>query len=77
MALEAEIIGPVTLFLSIVAIVWLALHFRNQKAKILAAGGGDYKRLAEEAVRGQQILLDEIKTMNATLREIEKLLREV
>lgn len=72
-----DIVVPIVIFGSIVAIVWLALHFRTQKARIVASGGGDYKRLAEEAVRGQQILLEEVKTMNAHLREIEKLLREV
>lgn len=72
-----EVIILITLFLSIVAIVGLSLHFRNEKAKVLAGGGGEYKRLAEEAVRGQQILLEEVRAMNAHLREIEKLLREV
>lgn len=74
---EEDIVIPLIIFSAIVAIVWLALHFRTQKAKVLAGGGGDYRRLAEEAVRGQQVLLEEVKAMNAHLREIEKLLREV
>lgn len=74
---EEDIYIAFIIFGSIVGIVWLALHFRTQKARLLADGGGDYKRLAEEAVRGQQVLLEEVRAMNVHLREIEKLLREV
>lgn len=71
-----EILIPISFFAMIVAIVGLTMHFRTQRARHLT-GGDDYRRLAEEAVRGQQVLLDEMKAMNASLREIEKLLREV
>lgn len=62
--------------LSFAAIIGIAivLFFRNQRAKYQ---GGDYQRLAEEAVRGQRVLLDEMQRMNQTLKEIERLLKEV
>lgn len=68
---------PMVLFVCIVAALGLALYFRNEKAKIVSGGGAEYRQLAEEAVRGQRVLLEEVKAMNASLREIEKLLREV
>jgi hypothetical protein len=68
---------PLAFFAAIVVIVWLVMHYRTQRAKYAAAGGGDYKRLADEALRGQRVLLDEVQRMNATLKEIERLLREV
>lgn len=66
---------PSVFFLSIVASIAIVMYFRNERAKV--AGGGDYQKLAEEAVRGQRVLLDEMQRMNATLKEIERLLREV
>jgi Mg2+ and Co2+ transporter CorA len=66
---------PIAGMLMVVAIVGLSLYFRAQRAKY--AGGGDYQRLADEAVRGQRLLLDEVQRMNQTLKEIERLLREV
>ena len=75
MADPADIAVPVTFFVMIVAIVGLVMYFRAQRARY--TGGGDYQKLAEEAVRGQRLLLDEFQRMNATLKEIERLLREV
>ena len=66
---------PIAFFFAIVAAIAIIMYFRTQRAKF--SGGGDYHRLAEEAVRGQRVLLEEIQRMNTTLKEIERLLREV
>jgi len=66
---------PIALFGMVVAIVGLVLYYRNERLK--HSGGGDYQKLAEEALRGQRVLLEEIQRMNTTLKEIERLLREV
>lgn len=66
---------PTVFFATIVLSIGIVMYFRNERAKV--TGGGDYQRLAEEAVRGQRVLLDEMQRMNATLKEIERLLREV
>ncbi|MHB8605809.1 MAG: hypothetical protein ACYDCK_11195 [Thermoplasmatota archaeon] len=61
----------------VVALVAIIMYYRNERVKHESTGGGDYRRLAESAVASQKILLDEIQKMNATLHEIERLLREV
>lgn len=71
------IIGPAVFFSAIVAIVGIVMYFRTQRARAESEGGGEYKRLAEEAVRTQRTLLEETQRMNQTLKEIERLLREV
>lgn len=68
---------PIVMFLTIPLIVGVVMYYRTQRAKAEAEGGGAYRQLAEEAVRGQRALLDEIQRMNTTLKEIERLLREV
>lgn len=72
-----EVWIPIVMFLSIVLAIGVVMYFRTERAKAMTAGGGDYQRLAEEAVRGQRVLLEEMQRMNATLKEIERLLREV
>lgn len=72
-----EILIPIAFFLAIVASIFVVMHFRTEREKVRASGGAEYKRLAEEAVQAQKTLLDEVQRMNATLREIERLLREV
>jgi hypothetical protein len=59
------------------AIIGLVLYYRHERVKVQATGGGDYHKLADEAVRGQRLVLEEVQRMNATLKEIERLLREV
>ena len=76
MALEGEWI-PIIFFICVVVAIGVVMYFRTQRATAIAAGGGDYQRLAEEAVRGQRVLLEEMQRMNTTLKEIERLLREV
>lgn len=66
---------PVAFFFAVVASIAIVMYYRTERAKV--AGGGDYQKLAEEAVRGQRVLLDEMQRMNSTLKEIERLLREV
>ena len=66
---------PIVMFLTIGAIVIAAMYFRNQRLQ--HGGGGDYRRLAEEATRGQKALLEQMREMNQSLSEIERLLREV
>lgn len=68
---------PMVFFIAIVAAIGVVMHFRNEREKVRAAGGAEYRKLAEEAVASQKTLLDEVQRMNATLREIERLLREV
>jgi len=74
---DVGILIPIALFLCVVIAIGLVMYFRTERAKAVAAGGGDYQRLAEEAVRGQRVLLDEMQRMNTTLKEIERLLKEV
>lgn len=70
-----EVWIPIIFFICIVAAIAVVMYFRTQRAAL--TGGGDYQRLAEEAVRGQRVLLEEMQRMNATLKEIERLLKEV
>lgn len=72
---DVEILVPIALFIAVVAAIGIVMYFRNQRAQY--SGGGDYHQLAEEAVRGQRVLLEEVQRMNQTLKEIERLLREV
>jgi hypothetical protein len=72
-----EVLIPLGGMLMIVIIVYLIVYVTVQRAKLRASGGGDYQRLAEEAVRAQRTMLEETKRMNETLKEIERLLREV
>ncbi|HWH08628.1 MAG TPA: hypothetical protein VNX21_05465 [Candidatus Thermoplasmatota archaeon] len=72
---EEAIWIPTAFFAAIVLSIAIVMYYRNERAKV--TGGGDYRKLAEEAVRGQRVLLDEMQRMNATLKEIERLLREV
>lgn len=76
MAIEGEWI-PIAFFMAVVAAIAIVMYYRTERAKAMAAGGGDYQRLAEEAVRGQRVLLEEMQRMNTTLKEIERLLKEV
>ena len=76
MALDGEWI-PIAFFFSIVAAIAVVMYYRTERAKAMSAGGGNYQKLAEEAVRGQRTLLEEMQRMNTTLKEIERLLREV
>lgn len=66
---------PITLFVVIGAIVIAAMHYWSKREAY--SGDTDYRRLAEEATRGQRALLEQIKEMNETLQEIERLLSEV
>jgi hypothetical protein len=72
---DPGVLIPMIFFLSIVAAIAVIMHFRTERAKL--AGGGAYQRLADEAVRGQRVLLEEMQRMNQTLKEIERLLKEV
>jgi len=74
---EEYVFIPLTFFASIVAIFAVGLYYRNERLKAQAGGGGDYRRIAEEAVQSQQALLEETRRMNKALAEIERLLREV
>lgn len=71
---EAWIFVPIVLFLCIAGVIIAIGYFWKEAAR---TGGGDYKKLADEALRGQRVLLDEMQRMNQTLKEIERLLREV
>ena len=68
---------PIIMFLCAGAVIIAALYFRHQRLMAESSGGGDYRRLAEEAVRGQQTVLEEMKELNRTMGEIERLLKEV
>ena len=65
--------------LSFVAFATVAavMFFRTQRAKVEAEGGAHYRQLAEETLRNQRMLLEEVQRMNRSLQEIERLLREV
>ena len=68
---------PIVFFIAAVAIVAIVMFYRTERAKAQAMGGGDYRKLAEEALATHRMLLDETQRMNASLKEIERLLREV
>lgn len=74
---QIAVMIPMVLFICIVLAIGVVMYFRTERVKAQSMGGGDYKRLAEEAVRGQRVLLEEVQRMNTTLKEIERLLREV
>lgn len=76
MAIEGEWI-PIIFFVCVVVAIAVVMYFRTERAKAMSSGGGNYQKLAEEAVRGQRVLLDEMQRMNTTLKEIERLLKEV
>ncbi len=72
---ETATIVPIAGMIFTVFILAMILYYRNERAK--HTGGGDYQKLAEEALRGQRVLLEEVQRMNTVLKEIERLLREV
>lgn len=74
---EEDIIIPAIIFTAIVLIVLIVMRARTERARVKVEGGEEYRRLAEEAVKSQRAVLEEVQRMNATLREIERLLREV
>jgi hypothetical protein len=76
MALEDYLV-PVAFFAMIVLIVYFTTRARNERRRLEISGGGDFRGLAEDSVKAQQALTDEIRAMNATLKEIERLLSEV
>lgn len=65
-----DIIIPFVIFGAIVLIVAIVARYRAEKMKVQAAGGDEYRRLAEESVKSQRAVLDEVQRMNATLREV-------
>lgn len=66
---------PIMAILVTGALIGLSMYFRNQRARY--SGAEDYRKLAEEATRGQKALLAQMREMNESLQEIERLLREV
>lgn len=69
----------VTAIIMLFGLVGLALslftYFLVQAMRVKAQK--EYKRLAEEAVRSQQVMAESTKESNRLLGEIERLLREV
>jgi hypothetical protein len=51
--------------------------YRAAAVRASSGAGSEFHKLAEESTRAQRQLLDEIKGMNSTLKEIERLLSEV
>lgn len=78
---EVWVLVPVSaiafLFITIILVTKYITQHRSEARRLSVEGGGDYRRLAEEAVQGQRVLLDEVRRMNATLAEIERVLKEV
>ncbi|MBW3582022.1 MAG: hypothetical protein KY455_02890 [Euryarchaeota archaeon] len=77
MVFDLALMIPIIAILTTGFVIVAVIHYRTERAKAEAQAGGDYRRLAEEAVRSQRIVLEEVQRMNATLKEIERLLREV
>ena len=69
------VLVPLAAFALVAIAIVMGTRYRTERLRV--QGGGDYQRLADEAVRGQRVLLEEVQRMNATLKEIERLLREV
>lgn len=69
----------VTAIIMVFGLVGLALslltYFLVQAMRVKAQK--EYKRLAEEAVRSQQVMAESTQESNRLLGEIERLLREV
>lgn len=61
----------------IVLIVKYVFDYRSNVRRYQAEGGTEYRRLAEEAVSSQKALTEEVRRMNQTLAEIERVLKEV
>lgn len=72
-----EILVPLIIFGSIVAVVFIIARYRTERLRIEGSAGEDYRRLADQAIAHQKTLAEEVQRMNVHLREIEKLLREV
>jgi len=68
---------PIIWAFATVGIVGIVFWAKTQRARIEAEAGGSYQKLAEEALRSQKILLEEVRRMNESLREIERVLKEV
>lgn len=66
---------PILAILVTGVLIGLGMYFKNQRVRY--SGTGDYRKLAEEATRGQKALLEQMRQMNESLQEIERLLREV
>lgn len=64
-------------FISIILITKYITQYRAEARRLSVEGGGDYQRLAEEAVASQRTLLEEVRKMNGSLAEIERVLKEV
>lgn len=66
---------PILAILVTGVLIGMGMYFRNQRTRY--SGTEDYRKLAQEATRGQKALLEQMRQMNESLQEIERLLREV
>jgi predicted negative regulator of RcsB-dependent stress response len=66
---------PVAICAAVAIIVWS--YFRLQSHRADAVAMAHYRKLAEEAVAGQQELRSQLAQLTESVRAVEKLMREV
>ncbi|MGB0652631.1 MAG: hypothetical protein ACPGQL_05475 [Thermoplasmatota archaeon] len=72
-----EWIVPLASMAMVFGICYLIANIVIQRTRATAQPDATYRALAEEAVRSQKELLEETRRMTASLKEVERLLREV
>ncbi len=77
MAPEIWVLVPLASMALVFGVIWVITNYFVQRTRARSQPDASYRALAEEAVRSQKEQLEEIRKMNASLREVEKLLREV
>lgn len=56
---------------------WLVARYATERVRAQHTPHESYRRLAEAAVNGQQATLEETKRLVDSVKEVERLLREV
>ena len=57
--------------------VWAVVWYFTKRAQYRAQPEGDFRRLAEEAVRGQKQMAEEARRIADAVREMQQLLSKV
>lgn len=76
MAVESWLI-PVTSMLMTAFITWVVVWYFVKRAQFTHQPDQEYRRLAEEAVRGQRTIAEEAKRMADSVAEIQRLMSKV
>lgn len=76
MAIESWLI-PVTSMVMTAFLAWVIVWYFVKKAQFTHQPDQEYRRLAEEAVRGQRAVAEEAKRMADAVQEIQRLMSKV